>query len=305
MKPVEEAFASEAFRRIVLPGIVLTVGFHPLVSMWTPLVETLYGVGAAVFIVTEVIFFGLLVSSAIQWIYYVYEGFRLKKLTALAGWISDRRVATFMAMRAASSDEDRKVQAYEYLIDFPLRQRDGSVEHYAERPTRLGNIIATYELYAQSRYNIDGVFYWNHLLNLASDQARKEFKEQYAFAESLVLTSFSGALVAVLHTMVLVGFAIGAWRHDLAVITLRIGPRASVSLLTFGLVMWLLFYRAALPAHREAGMIFRSIVDAVVPAFVGWAIGVRVPLPQSAVDQISLLTDYLKEPQPRGPEDVS
>src|SRR5262245_19370180 len=86
MKPVEDAFASDIFRQVVLPGVVLSVGLHPLISIWMPAVESLYGVGSMALIAAEIIVLGLAVSSGIQWIYYVYEGFRLEWLTSFAGW---------------------------------------------------------------------------------------------------------------------------------------------------------------------------------------------------------------------------
>ena len=80
MKPVEDVFSSDVFRRVVLPGIVLSAGFHPCISSWNPTLSRLYGIGPTTVVVAEIIIFGLGVSSAIQWIYYVYEGFRLEWL---------------------------------------------------------------------------------------------------------------------------------------------------------------------------------------------------------------------------------
>jgi hypothetical protein len=85
VKPLEEVFGSRTFRRIVLPGIVLTLGLHPVVSTLLGAFGYLYGVkDGAVILVVEVLFWGLLVSSAINPIYYVYEGFRLPWLSARA-----------------------------------------------------------------------------------------------------------------------------------------------------------------------------------------------------------------------------
>ena len=69
MEPVEEAFASDIFRRVILPGIVPAIGIHPLISIWASFLDSLCGIGATPMLVGEVVFFGLVVSSAIQWIY--------------------------------------------------------------------------------------------------------------------------------------------------------------------------------------------------------------------------------------------
>jgi len=302
MKPVEDAFASETFRRVILPGIVLAAGVHPLVSTLAPTINSLYGVGASVSLIAEVIFFGLIASSATQWIYYVYEGFRLQSLTTLARDANERRVRQLDELMNrpqpaggfSSSQQESRSTAYEALQDFPIRKRgNGTEEHFAERPTRLGNIIAAYELYPETRYGVDGIFYWFHLLNFASDTSRKEFADQCAFAESLVLTSFSGALVAVLHALVLIGFGIGVWCPRLVFLDLRSGPRTSLSLMAFGIAVWAVFYAMALPAYRDAGKLFRSIVDIAMPPFFEWLQKVNAPANGTTIQNAKKIRDYL------------
>jgi hypothetical protein len=274
-----------------------------------PAVQSLYGIGPTTFIVAEIIVLGLGISSATQWIYYVYEGFRLEWLTAFAGEINRSRLSRqkkrllkiqgereFDDLSRREKDEVTKI--YEYLMDFPLLSRDGSpMEYSLERPTRLGNIIATYELYAESRYGIDGIDFWYHFLNLASDATRKEFDEKYSFAESMVLASFAGALVAVLHFLVLIGFAIGYLKDTLVLFRLPVGSmKVSISLTLFGLLVWFLFYLASLSAHREAGAALRAIIDSAFPKFSDWATTMQVPAAGETVEKITRLNEYLKHP---------
>lgn len=306
MKPVEEAFASDAFRRVILPGIVVWLGVHPLIATLAARMESLYGVGSTLLLIAEVIFFGLVISSPVQPIYYVYEGFALQSLTAIAGWANKRRVRalnetltefelqTQLPGSLSPFDRSRCGKTYERLLDFPVRLRDdGMGEHYCERPTRLGNIIATYELYPKTRYGIDGVFYWFHLLHLAPENSQREFAGQYAFAESLVLASFSGALVAILHLFILIGFGIGKLFPNFIVVVLHTGPKTSASLMVFGVAIWAVFYAAALPAHREAGKQFQSIVDAVMPCFVDWISKARAPLDDTTIRESKKVWKYL------------
>lgn len=304
MKPVEEAFASTGFRRVILPGIILTAGIHPLLSKATETIARAYGVAGVVLIVGEILFYGLVVSSALQWIYYVYEGFRLPRLTVLARRMNEARLNRSQqrthAIRAgrpfdelSDTEKDEVTRIYEYLCDFPLRKTNsGRTEHYVDRPTRLGNLIATYELYPLSRYGIDGVFYWRHLLNLASDSARKQFEDQYAFSENMVLTSFSGAVIGLLHSMVLLGFGAARWMSPR--VTLPFGPSTSAVLVLSGCIAWYLFYRAALTAHRDTAAAFRAIVDAVVGDFREWARTTTAPLPEPDRQRLDQLTEYLK-----------
>ena len=111
------------------------------------------------------------------------------------------------------------------------------------------------------------------------------------------MTSFSGALVALLHAVVLIGFVMGKWSPRTVLVALQIGPKASTSLLVFGIAVWLLFYMAALPAHRDAGSAFLGIVDTVMPTFVKWLSQVQAPLGGVATTQLEKLTKYLKEPE--------
>ena len=306
MKPLEDAFASDIFRRVVLPGIVLSVGLHPLLSRFMLPLEQLYGLTTPTLIVAEIIVLGLGISSAIQPIYYVYEGFRLGWLTSLAWKLNKWRLShqlelarTIQGYRdfdALNKDEQTTVtRAYEYISDFPLiRQSDGSTEYKAERPTRLGNIIATYEKYAESRYHVDGIHFWYHFLNLATNTSRKAFEEKYSFAESMVLTSFAGALVASVHLFVLVGFWIGTLSPKLIMVRLSTGLSLSAWMTALGLTVWFLFYRASLPAHREAGTALRAIIDSVFPNFVAWA--ATMQFTGTDIERIEKLGEYLKRP---------
>lgn len=304
MKPVEEAFASGSFRRVVLPGIILTIGLHPILSMWLPRLGATYGVSTTFILITEVVFFGLVLSSGLQWIYYLYEGFRLPKLTALARRVNESKLERSLERRRVLQrgrsfeeltlvEQEEVTRIYEYLVDFPLRPAaGGGVERYAERPTRLGNIIATYELYAETRYGVDGVHYWHHLLGLAPQTTRREFDDQYSFSESLVLASFAGVVVAAIHAICLLGFLLA--RSFPTAITVVFTPLASFLLLLFGVGVWVFFYRASWPAHREAGAIMRATIDAAMPDFKKWIDSIEAPVSADARRKIAEITEYLK-----------
>ena len=304
MKVVEEAFAGSGFRRVVLPGIVLAAGIHPIFSDGLKFVAAVYGLDTTVLLITEVVFFGLLVSSWVKQIYYLFEGFRLPQLTA---WglkrqrkkLSRLEDAHLLIQGERSFDElneTEKLKVYkidERLQEFPLRRNTvGSPEQYVDRPTRLGNIIATYELYPKTRYGIDGIDFWQHLLSFAPESARESFDEQYAFAESLLLASFSGAVVTIIHAIVLVGFLIGLVVEPIKIPT---GPLASAILMTIGAASWWLFYCSALTAHAEAGSYCRAAIDLAIPEFVNWAKKAQAPLQSDALQNITKLQTYLRD----------
>jgi hypothetical protein len=316
MKPLQEAFGSRTFRRVVLPGIVITLGLHPALSGLLSEFGYVYGIReAAVILVIEIIFWGLLVSSAISPIYYVYEGFLLPALTRRARasneaklerlqreWKELSTAGSYSSLDA--STQDRVSIVYEQLQDFPLRRdrSSGETSYVVDRPTRLGNIIATYELYPESRYDVDGVFYWHHLLAFAPASVVAEFSDQYAFAESLLLTSFAGVLVCVANAAIVGGLLIGFALPELAVISIGVGFAHAVPLCVFGLFVGWLFYSLSLPAHREAGKIFRAGVDLAIPQFIEWVTKVSATLPaqKPQIRALHVFLESLHLPSTRG-----
>jgi hypothetical protein len=102
--------------------------------------------------------------------------------------------------------------------------------------------------------------------------------------------------VTTLHVLILVGFGVGAWCHRLALVHLRTGPKASGLLAIFGVLVWGMFYVAALQAHRDASSIFRTVTDLVMPAFSDWLAKVKAPLDSVASAHLERVNKALNEP---------
>lgn len=66
---------------------------------------------------------------------------------------------------------------------FPV---DGDVEYRAVYPTRLGNIIQGYELYPQSRYGLDAIFYWYRIWLKLDKNIKEEIDNVSAKADFTV-----------------------------------------------------------------------------------------------------------------------
>lgn len=307
MKPIEEAFNSNAFRRVVLPGIVMTIGVHPVLAGVFDRWIKLYGFSESLVVLgAEIIFWGLLLSSTTNWVYYVYEGFQLLWLTAMPRRWNERRLAAlnkayngFVAERAKRTlsprEEEEASLVYEKLLDYPLQWLSDEVsapKRYVDRSTLLGNIITCYELYPKTRYRIDGVYYWHHLLALAPDNVRAEFNEKYAFAESLVLTSFAGGTAAAFNGVVMLGLAIGTL-SGVVVAEVPVGGSQAAALTTFGLSIFVIFYLLAISAHREVAAIFRSVVDLSIGKLERWSKNVAAPLSPEAEKRIDTVKRYL------------
>jgi hypothetical protein len=310
MKPLEDAFASRTIRRIVLPGIVLTIGIHPALGGLLAASGDLYGIeDSGLILVIEILFWGLLISSAINPIYYIYEGFRLRWLTEFARSANEKRLlrkkAELERFQAKGSydalepaDRDRISLLYEALQEFPLK-RDAATNaatRFVDRPTRLGNIITTYELYPETRYDLDGVFFWHHLLALAPASVVSEFEDQYGFAESLLLTSSAGWFVVLANVGILIGLAIGSLWPSLVFVPVTMSVVQCLTLMVLGVIVGVLFYWLSLPAHAEAGKMFRTVVDLAVPPFREWIQNVS-PASSELKEKIGAVHRHLDELQ--------
>ena len=73
------------------------------------------------------------------------------------------------------------------------------------------------------------------------------------------------------------------------------GPEVSATLLAFGVGAWVVFYQAALPAHREAGRMLRALIDTGIPS-LAWLNKVQAPLDADTAKELEKLRNYLAEP---------
>jgi hypothetical protein len=158
----------------------------------------------------------------------------------------------------------------EYISDFYLDD-DGK----PLRPTRLANVIASYERYPERRYAVNGIEFWHHIINFAPEHLRKQLDDVVSVAQSLVLASAAGVIVALSGMLLATGLFLGEYRTFL---TVPVGNRTAVLYCVLGIAGWVMFYRLAVVAHREVSSVFRAITDLAMPAFVAWLKTVQVPL---------------------------
>lgn len=279
-----EGLGTSQLRRFFLPGLIAAVGIHPHLPLGLlHELNSSYGMTSTIVFVAEVVLLGFLITSATVSIFQIYEGFSLAWLTRPARIWNEWRVSrlqTEVRKLYASSESDRVAELEVFLSDFPIQQEGDSYTYEVAQTTRLGNIIASYELYPERRYGIDGVFYWFHLVYLAPEVSREDYQENAVFAESVLLASAAGALVAVFAGSILVGHAAAALIPSLAIFDASASMSAAWASTVFGLAAFFLFYRLSWPAHRAVGRSFCALVDLSLPAFQDWVS--KAPLPPSA-----------------------
>jgi hypothetical protein len=282
MRAIKEVLGPSGVRRVVLPGIIVSLGVHPFVApLLTSPVGRLYGLTSTVLFFVEIGFFGLIVSSAATPIFYIYEGFRC---TWLTGWRKKRHEKQVSKWKndlaqllkrdyhedLSQPERDQADLLSEALDDFPRLKTDEGVTWVVERPTKLGNLISTYELYPESRYGIDGSFFWSHLMYVASESARNDCDESMDFAESLVLTSAAGAIVAIVGGCFLLGALVGGFLPDFWVVKTQVPVTLGWLEFVGGTALFWLFYELALPAYRETSEKFRALTDITMPNLKTW-----------------------------------
>lgn len=180
------------------------------------------------------------------------------------------------------------------LSDFPVEPANGKGRYVIERPTRLGNIIAGYELYPQTRYGVDSLAFWYHLLILAPESARKAYEEKVAFAEGMVLTSATGALVAAVALCSLLGRVIGKMSGH-ALINLPLPASIDAIGCLGGIAAWFVFYKLSLPAHRQVRSVFQALTDLTMSRLTRYIKSFDITQARSGISEKSeAVKDYLE-----------
>jgi hypothetical protein len=275
LKEASEVLSGDFLRKIILPGAVVASYAHPYLRSWlVPITHEQYDLEIGLVLLAEAAFFGLLMSSATLPIYHVYEGLKLSRLTRWAKQRNFERLEklgkdwvalhTPRGRKLTEEEQDKEGEIFENLSDFLMVEAEGKRKYIVKRSTLLGNIIASYELYPQTRYGIDGVMFWYHLMTLAPEPARKSFEEGVGFANSMVLTSAAGALVSFIALCSLLGRLIGTI-GGLVLIKVNLPAGIDVVGLLGGVAMWFIFYQLSLPAHRKVRYVFHGLIDLTMP----------------------------------------
>lgn len=283
MGVIKDAAGDFSLLRIAIPGAVAAVAVHPLITSWLdPLTRGHFSADTLLVLSLETLVIGLVLNLAARPIIMLYEGFRLPFLTAWLYRFQKARVTRLhrRLFRLTQEEEAGVFHGQEAnavadsLRDYPVFVDDaGACGWHAERPTLLGNIIAAYELYPQTRYGFSGITFWHHLLYLAPEAARKDFATKVALAEGLCLGSAAGGLVLSVCLAVTFCLGLGALFPQGRIGVAPLSFRELLLVALFGASALCLLYRLALPAYRDTSSSFRALTDLTVPSLRAWMIG--------------------------------
>jgi len=258
-------FGIKLIFRLVLPGFLLTLGLYPpLMTLrdragWTIEVEYL--------LVFSIIITGWLLLTLDQPIYMFLEGrrFWLRPIRTIFIWTEDRRLKKlqvdedkFYELSQASTGgkkqnyNQRYVEASVEKRKFPL---DANGLPEAKFPTRLGNLIDSYESYPSKRYGVNAIFHWYRIWLTLDKDLREELDNRQALADSSVYASIALLISGLLWLVYWLLSKLGSQ------VIGHFSQGYSLWLGAAFLVLSYIMYRAALHPQAQYGESFKSVFD--------------------------------------------
>jgi hypothetical protein len=257
-------FGIKLLFRMIFPGVMLAAALVPAVH---GILRALgFSIRFEYLFPIEVIFWGWIIVVSDDLIYMLFEGRRYwpSPIRELLIWCQQRRLERLKEIAFAFPTTRRTLEAsVEYAL-YPIKE---SGEAFAAHPTRLGNIIESFESYSNVKYGLDPVFYWYRLWVVLDKDLREEIDSSQAVVDSTVYVSFVLYVSAV---VMLVYAGIEAARHLhwsflnwLSAIKLPYLPGAGVlsAMALACFVIGFAVYRLSLPAHAKFGELFKSVFD--------------------------------------------
>lgn len=249
------SFSLKFVFRLLFPGFVLSLALFPatraLCDHLFPGIETSY------VIILSTLLLGWLFILLDMQIYMALEGRRY-----WPGWLRQkllvseiRRLGRLKELyeKVKTRDRVKYIEVSVELRRFPLDERG---EPQAIYPTRLGNLLAAYEQYPDTRYGMDSVFYWYRIWLMVDDDLREHLDSQQAVTDSAVYMTaaffFAGLILLVYATI-----------RTADVSLLSVLPSSS-SLYLIGVVLLIISYlinRVSQHLHAVFGELYKSVFD--------------------------------------------
>ena len=247
--------------RIVLPGALAAAALFPLLGLPADFAtaQSLTSWRRLLLIAMMVFVLGVFISVMNDQTYKVYEG-RILWPRALSAFCTGRQQARVRKLldkaeeAKASKDSLRRAEMWYQLRRYPL---DDAGKPFASHPTLLGNILAGYEDYPNSRYGMDSVFYWYRIWLALDKEKKDDIDASWSVADgllSLSAVSFAGSVL----WMAIVLLRNFQWVRS------HLPFEHSFIPLVGGLFLFFLgygFYRVSIPYHRGNGEIYKAIFD--------------------------------------------
>ena len=203
--------------------------------------------------ILEIIAWGWVVSISDMYIYMIFEGRRYWP-ECLRNWLISRQELRLDRFRQQITLKNSNPEAeIEYGL-YPIKD-DGDA--YVKYPTRIGNIIHSFETYPKVKYGLDGVFYWYRLWVVIDKDLREEIDNAQAVADSAIYLAFVFYLSGILMLL----YGIIACIFGVKTLPYIPGPKTMFSWTIICFVLGFCVYRLSLQVHVQFGELFKSIFD--------------------------------------------
>lgn len=262
------SFGSRFFYRVVFPGAVITSALsRPTYSIL--LAHDFTQHFALVFII-QIFILGWMFLTLDMPIYIALEGRRYWPRWLLTWGRSRERkrlIKLHKTMRRLSPNKPASKnsggtlnnrQAYlEAAVEisrFPLSENTG--RPLAEWPTRLGNLIASYEQYPNIKFGLDAIFFWPRIWISIDKELRSEIDEQQAQVDGLLYLSVSLFISSIIFLLYL---AIDLFWPS--VMVFNTGPSANIIGWISTTLLSFIIYRISMFQHAQFGETFKAVFD--------------------------------------------
>ena len=241
--------------RIILPGFILALGFLPILRTIVDLTDKLIPLEYAFAI--AILLLGWLLVAFDMPIYMVFEGRRYwpEILRAFFNRREKKRLRGLEdTIKNHKKDDHRKyIEASVEIRRFPL---DSTGHWEARLPTRLGNLLTSYEEYSKRIYGMWQGFYWPRIWLTLDKDLREEIDSQQALADSSLYSVFAlyscGVLSLIYAFLYLMKLPVGGYL-----------PRPPyywvLPLVSFASGYFI--YRQSLHVHAQFGETFKAVFD--------------------------------------------
>ena len=238
--------------RLLLPGFIISLGIFPILQTILNQIKLTTTYEFAFFL--SVVIFGWMFVIFDMPIYMAFEGRRYwpKPLWNYFKHLEEMRLRKVIR-DTQSSDVTKYLEASVEIRRFPMDE-DGN--YCVMFPTRIGNLIAAYEMYSKRRYGMDSVFYWYRIWLKLDKEIREEIDNQQALADSTIYVIAALNICAFLCTV----YAFLKMTNNQLIKVLPNGYLL-LGLAIFLLIGSYILYRFSLHIHATFGEIFKSVFD--------------------------------------------
>lgn len=246
---------AKLFFRMLLPGLFLAGATWPVLF---PLVDALaFPNRHELAFVGVAVLGGWLIVLLDMPIYMLFEGRR--------GWPERARLAMIAREQKRLAGLEKIIDEWQEPAD-PRRYEEASVDarqfpfdggrRIAKFPTRLGNLITSFEEYSETRYGLDAIFFWPRIWIQLPKDTREDLDNSQSMADSALYCCFALSIAAILWLLYAALQVAGVHK-----VQTRMPTAGVVVTATLCIVGALVLYRIALFVNVQFGELFKAVCD--------------------------------------------